>query len=54
MRSDHSNGSDDVSNGFFINKLKVEEKHMKDVKKTNIDLDNVCYYYHKNKFIQEL
>ena len=41
MRSD-SNGSDDVRNGFFINKLKVEEKNMKDVKKTNIDLDNVC------------
>lgn len=32
MRSD-SNGSDDVNNGFFINKLKVEEKNMKDIKK---------------------
>jgi hypothetical protein len=32
MRSD-SNGSDDVNNGFFINKLKVEGKNMKDIKK---------------------
>jgi hypothetical protein len=32
MRSD-SNGSDDVNNGFFLNKLKVEEKNIKDVKK---------------------
>jgi hypothetical protein len=30
MRSD-SNGRDDVNNGFFINKLKVEEKNMKDI-----------------------
>lgn len=32
MRSD-SNGRDDGNNGFFLNKLKVEEKNIKDVKK---------------------
>jgi hypothetical protein len=41
MRSD-SNGSDDVNNGFFINKLKVEEKKHERYLKIYIDLDNVC------------